>query len=67
MGKVQRAVCGGGLVEHGQRGWATSAQHHQGDGPASSLGHLSMGTEQCAVVFFLTVETVVEVDPEKPE
>ena len=31
-------------------GLASSAQHHQGDGPASSLGRLGMGTEQCAVV-----------------
>ena len=30
---------------------ASSAQHHQEDGPASSPGRLSMGTEQCAVVF----------------
>ena len=32
-------------------GLASSAQH-QGDAPASSLGHVSMGTEQCAVVIF---------------
>ena len=32
-------------------GVASSAQHHREDGPASSPGHLSMGTEQCAVLF----------------
>ena len=29
---------------------ASSAQHHREDGPTSSLGHVSMGKEQCAVV-----------------
>ena len=44
----------GGLV-----GWlASSAQHHQEDGPASSPGHLSMGTELCAVVFSSVVSLV---------
>ena len=28
---------------------ASSIQHHRGDGPASSLGLVSMGTEQRAV------------------
>ena len=37
---------------------ASSAQHHQEDGPASSPGHLSMGTEQCAVVFLSVVSLV---------
>ena len=27
---------------------ASSAQHHRGDGPASSLGHVSIGREQRA-------------------
>ena len=36
-------------------GLASSAQHHQGDGPASSLGRLSMNAEQCAVVVSLVV------------
>ena len=40
----------------GGRGEASSAQHHQGDGPASLLGRLSMGTEQCVVVVFLKFE-----------
>ena len=30
---------------------ASSALHHQEDGPASSTGHLSIGTEQFAVAF----------------
>ena len=37
------------------RGAASSPQHHQGDGPASSLGRASMGKEQCAVVFSLAI------------
>ena len=39
--------------EGGGGGMARSTQHHQGDGPASSLGRVSMGTEQCAVVISL--------------
>ena len=31
------------------RGESSSAQHHQGDGPTSSLGRVSMGKEQTAV------------------
>ena len=32
-------------------GWvASSARHHQGDGPTSSLGPVSMGKEQIAMV-----------------
>ena len=34
-------------------GLASSAQHHQGDGPTSSLKCVNMGTEQCAVVISL--------------
>ena len=35
----------------GGRGGASSAwQHHSEDRPTSSLGNVSMGTEQCAVV-----------------
>ena len=37
---------------------ASSAQHHQEDGPASLPRHFSMGTEQCAVVFFSVVSVV---------
>ena len=33
----------------GRRAMASSAQHHQGDGPTSSLGLVSMGKEQRAV------------------
>ena len=40
------------LVEGGS---ASSTQHHQGDGPASSLGCVSMGTEQCAMAIALVV------------
>ena len=43
------------------RALASSTQHHQRDGPASSLGRMSMGTEQCAVVIFLKLAAVVEV------
>ena len=44
-----------------RRGLASSAQHHQEDGPASSPENLSMGTEQCAVVFSSVVVVVVVV------
>ena len=36
-------------VFEGEGAFASSVQHHQGDGPASSLGRVSMGTEQCAL------------------
>ena len=39
--------CGG---VPGEAGGLARAQHHQGDGPASSLVRVRMGTEQCAVV-----------------
>ena len=49
-------VCRGG-------GGAGSTQHHQGNGPASSLGCASMGTEQCGSRrdFVVEIEAVVEV------
>ena len=37
------------ICTDGGRGWASSAQHHQGDGPTSLLGSVSMGKEQRAV------------------
>ena len=37
------------IVMGGQGGWGSSAWHHRGDGPTSSLGHVSMGKEQKAV------------------
>ena len=39
-------------------GVASSAQCHQEDGPTSSLGRLSMGTAQCAVVVLLAISLV---------
>ena len=39
--------------EGGDRGEASSTQHHREDGPTSSLGHVSMGREQCVVVVSL--------------
>ena len=40
----------------GRVGWLGTA--HQEDGPTSSLGHLSMGTEQCAVMLLSAVSLV---------
>ena len=37
-------------------GGANSTQHHQEDGPASSLEPVSMGTEQCVVVSLLKLK-----------
>ena len=55
LGVVEdRHACGIKKNEQG-RGVASSARHHQGDGPALSLGHLGMGTEQCVVVVWLVV------------
>ena len=42
-------ICAGMCVDICVDMLAGSAQHHQGDGPASSLGRVSMGTEQRAV------------------
>ena len=44
---------------------ASSAQHHQGDGPASSLGRVSVGTEQCAVVVVSLLK--LRADPSIPK
>ena len=38
---------GGEGGKGGRGGVANSTRHHQGDGPASSLARVSMGTEQC--------------------
>ena len=46
FGHGHRAVC-----SDADGGGASSALHHQEDERASSPGHLSMGTEQCAGVF----------------
>ena len=43
---------------HAWRWLASSAQHHRDDWPASLLGCLSMGTEQCAVLFSSVVSLV---------
>ena len=45
---VEAVVCS--LVEVGCEWGGWLAQHHQGDGPAPSLGHVSRNTEQCVVV-----------------
>ena len=42
----RRRRAGGG---RGREGLTSSAQHHRGDGPTSSLGPVSMGREQRAV------------------
>ena len=47
-------VCVGG------RG-ASWAQHHQGDGLASSLLRLGMGTEQCAVVISSVISLMISL------
>ena len=47
------------LGQERRGGLASSAQHHQGVGPASSLGRLSMGTEQRAVVVFLKSKSIL--------
>ena len=47
------------LVSGGAGG--SSAQHHQGEGPASSLGRVSMGTEQHAVVISLVITLVISL------
>ena len=63
----------GGWVGGWMVGWlggggvASLAQHHRGNGPASSLGRVSMGTEQravCAGGLVVEFEAVVEVDSE---
>jgi hypothetical protein len=51
-------VCRRASEAQGGGGLASSAQHHQEDGPASSLGRLSMGTEQCAVVVFSKLKSI---------
>ena len=43
---------------------ASLARHHQGDGPASSLGRVSMGTEQLCGGDLVEAEAVDEVDSE---
>ena len=53
------------VEEEEKGGLASLTQHHQGDGPASLLGPVSMSTEQCAVdSLVVEVEGVVEVDSE---
>ena len=46
--------------QEGRRGWAgSSTHHHQEDGAASSLGHVSMGKGQCAVVVSSVINLMI--------
>ena len=45
-------------VDNADDRWDSLAQHHRGDGPTASLGHVSMGKEQRAVC---SVGLVIEV------
>ena len=46
-----------GVWNIGGTGGGDVARHGQGDGPASSLGCVCMGTEQCAVVIALVISS----------
>ena len=42
-------------------GLASPAQHHREDGPTASLGPVSTGTEQCAVVISSVVSLMMSL------
>ena len=51
--------CDVSTLDRRKGGWLARHSTHQGDGPASSLGRVSMGTAQCAVVVSLVISLVI--------